>query len=288
MRCSAALCARQRIVIGFLRWLGYKARANFQGRLKMRVETSRDVLASTARHVVDAETLKAWVQGSVQAVLPHVAMLCGQSIAHSGGYAAIQAWSFDVPPTYRAKIAGAGGNARSPILTRLMRTGGPEFFDEDDERTDFDPIWRSNFRLAGWRNVLGLAYREGEGDQLLLTSAAFYNVSSTMEAQGRALQQMVMPHLHAALSRVYQARPSAASPAETRVPTLAPAERAIVDLLLQGKTNKEIGKQLGKSAETIKHRLSLLMRRLNVRNRTELAHLISWSETASHRQIAWQ
>ena len=247
----------------------------------MRTEASRDVLASTARRVIDAETLKAWVQGPLQAVLPHGAMLCGQSVPHSGGYAAIQAWSFGVPPAYRATIACAGGNARSPILTRLMRTGGPEFFDEDDERTDFDAVWRSNFRLAGWRNVLGLAHRAGEEDRLLFTSAAFYNVSSTLEAQSRALQQLVMPHLHAALSRVYQARLEEAPPRATPALALAPTERAIVELLLQGKTNKEIGRQLGKSAETVKHRLSLLMRRLHVRNRTELAQLISWSGAAS-------
>ncbi|MDR6537206.1 LuxR C-terminal-related transcriptional regulator [Variovorax soli] len=250
----------------------------------MRIKRSRDLLASSARSVVDAESLNEWVQGPVRAVLPHGAMLCGQSVPHSGGYAAIQAWSFGVPPAYRAKIACAGGNARSPILTRLMHIGGPVFFDEDDERTDFDATWRSNFRLAGWRNVLGLAHREGEGDQLLFTSAAFYNVSSRMEAHGRALQQMVMPHLHAALSRVYQAQTEVESPAATSEPTLAPAERAIVDLLLQGKTNKEIGKRLGRSAETIKHRLSLLMRRLDVRNRTELARLISRNEVGSSGQ----
>lgn len=249
----------------------------------MKTEMAKDLLQSTVRRVVDAETLTAWVQGPVRAVLPHAAMLCGQSVAHSGGYTAIQAWSFGVPPAYRAKIACVGGNARSPILTRLMRTGGPEFFDVDDERTDFDAAWRGNFRFAGWRNVLALAYCEGEGDQLLLTSAAFYNVNSGMDTQGRALQQVVMPHLHDALRRVYQvqARPDSLSSMATRTLTLAPTEQAIVDLLLRGKTNKEIARQLGKSAETVKHRLSLLMRRLEVRNRTELARLVSTNEMAS-------
>ncbi|GAA4333865.1 hypothetical protein GCM10023165_09280 [Variovorax defluvii] len=248
----------------------------------MKNESAGDLLASTARGVVDEEALKAWVQGPVRAVLPHGAMLCGQSVPHSGGYAAIQAWSFGVPAAYRAKIACAGGNARSPVLTRLMRTGGPVFFDEDDERPDFDANWRGNFRLAGWRNVLGLAYCSGEGDQLVFTSAAFYNVSSAMEAQGRTLQQMVMPHLHSALSRVHQLRSEESTSAATRLLTLAPGERAVVDLLLRGKTNKEIGKQLGRSSETVKQRLSLLMRRFDVRNRTELVRVISRSGDGGH------
>jgi DNA-binding NarL/FixJ family response regulator len=85
------------------------------------------------------------------------------------------------------------------------------------------------------------------------------------------------------LRRVYQvqARPDSLSSMATRTLTLAPTEQAIVHLLLRGKTNKEIARQLGKSAETVKHRLSLLMRRLEVRNRTELARLVSTNEMAS-------
>ena len=56
---------------------------------------------------------------------------------------------------------------------------------------------------------------------------------------------------------------------------LTPAERAIADLLLQGWTNKEIARQLGKSVETVKSQLKVLMRRSRARNRTELAHLVS-------------
>lgn len=74
-----------------------------------------------------------------------------------------------------------------------------------------------------------------------------------------------MPPLHAALSRIHSSSP-------LPVPVLTPAERAVVLLLLQGKTNKEIGKELGKSGETVKRQLGTLMKRARVRNRTELAH----------------
>lgn len=56
---------------------------------------------------------------------------------------------------------------------------------------------------------------------------------------------------------------------------LTPAERAIANLLVQGWTNKEIARQLGKSDETIKCQLRALMRRASARNRTELAHRVS-------------
>jgi DNA-binding CsgD family transcriptional regulator len=246
-----------------------------QGAKKMRTKTSKDVLSRGARNVVDAETLKAWIEGPVKRLLPHAAMLCGQSVPHAGGYAAIQKWSLGVPQAYEAAIACAGGNIRSPILARLMRSGGPEFFDSDrDGGPDVDAAWHAGFRLAGWRNLLGFAHREGDGDQTVLTWAAFYNVDAASAANARVLQEGLMPPLHAALSRIHSSSP-------LPVLVLTPAERAVVLLLLQGKTNKEIGKELGKSGETVKRQLGTLMKRARVRNRTELAHWISSSGAAA-------
>src|SRR5256885_863046 len=128
----------------------------------MTTNTSEDVLAGSACAVADAETLKRWVDGPLKAILPHEAVLCGQSIPHSGGYAAIQTWSFGLPAAYKAAVICEGGNVRSPILARLIQSGGPEFFDTElDKGADIDAPWRANFRLAGWRNLLGLAHVEG-------------------------------------------------------------------------------------------------------------------------------
>jgi len=139
----------------------------------MRTRTSRDVLAGAARLISDADSLKWWVEEMLNAVLPSAAVLCGQSIPHSGGYAAIQTWSFGLPPAYEAAIACVGGNVRNPILTRLIQSGGPEFFDvEQDQGADIDPLWRASLRRAGWCNLLGLSHLEGQGDGRVLTAAA--------------------------------------------------------------------------------------------------------------------
>ncbi|VTU32458.1 helix-turn-helix transcriptional regulator [Variovorax sp. PBL-E5] len=240
----------------------------------MKTETTEDVLAGSVRHVVDAESLKTWVDGPLQAVLPHRAMLCGQSVAHSGGYAAIQLWSFGVPSTYLAAIECAGGNLRSPIQTRLMRSGEPEYFAVDHVVPEIDGAWLASFRSTGWRNLLGLAHFEGEGQELLLTTAAFYDVKPVPESHRHFLQRKVMPHVHAALSGLRRGAAEAADWAAV-LKALTPAEHAITGWVLQGKTNKEIGRLLCKSAETVKRQLALLMRRVGVRNRTELAHLLS-------------
>ncbi|VTU22997.1 helix-turn-helix transcriptional regulator [Variovorax sp. RA8] len=243
----------------------------------MKTRTSEDVLTGAARFVSDGDSLEWWVEELLKAILPSAAVLCGQSIPHSGGYTSIQTWSFGLPPAYEAAIVCVGSNVRSPVLTRLIRSGGPEFFDvEEDRGVDADPFWRASFRRAGWYNVLGLSHVEGQGDGRVLTAAAFYNVGQEMVADRHALQQQVMPALHAALSRLYrceQAR-AIANPAAVPQLTFTPTERAVLDLLLRGMTNKEIGRHLGKSGETIKRQLAMLMNRVGVRNRVELAHRV--------------
>jgi DNA-binding CsgD family transcriptional regulator len=233
-------------------------------------------LASAARLISDADSLRWWVEELLSTVLPSAALLCGQSVPHSGGYSAIQTWSFGLPPAYEAAIACVGGNVRSPILTRLIQSGGPEFFDvEQDRGSDIDPLWRTTFRCAGWRNLLAFSHLEGEGNERVLTAAAFYDVGPEAVADRHGLQKRVMPAMHAALSSLYrceQANALSTSGAPLLAFTLA--ERAVLDLLLQGMTNKEIGRQLGKSGETIKRQLAVLMKRTGARNRVELTHRV--------------
>jgi DNA-binding NarL/FixJ family response regulator len=53
--------------------------------------------------------------------------------------------------------------------------------------------------------------------------------------------------------------------------SLTAREDQIVDLLLGGRTNKEIASDLGLTERTVKHYMTILMQKLNVRNRVEVA-----------------
>jgi len=235
-------------------------------------------LGNSVQAVHDVESFDAWVSGPLAVALPHRGLLCGQYIAHSGGYTAIQRHSVGLPMDYLASISCGDLNVRSPILSRLMRSGGPEFFDAQRDPDAVDPAWLAEFRRCGWVNILGMACSEGVGDEVLLTAAGFYNVAPEVEHLAALLQETVMPQLHAALKAVRRATLRMDACETSPVIRLAPVEDAIVALLRQGKSNKEIGKQLGKGAETVKHRLASLARRLNVKNRTELVHLMSRSQ----------
>lgn len=63
--------------------------------------------------------------------------------------------------------------------------------------------------------------------------------------------------------------------------SLTPQERNILELVSQGKTNKEIGQELFISEKTVRNNVSKILRKINVNNRTEAA--IYWSRQKSLR-----
>lgn len=238
-------------------------------------------LACSSRTVKDGEALKSWVNGPVQEVLPHHAAIFGQFVSHSGGYASLQRWSTGLPPCYLASVTRPGQNMRSPVFERLLKSQGkPYFFDVERDGEGVNREWLAQFKQAGWRNLLGMVYQEGEGDEAVMTAIGLYNVAPETESQMQYSQTLVMPHLHKALSQTYAAT-QAELQRETEahrttdmvasvLPKLTPSEEALLPLLADGKTTKEIAKILNKSDHTVKHQLAALMHKCQAKTRTEL------------------
>ena len=61
----------------------------------------------------------------------------------------------------------------------------------------------------------------------------------------------------------------------SNLPHLTPRERQILCILVQGRSNKEIGNTLDLSEKTIKHHLTNILQKLRVRNRVEAALIMS-------------
>ncbi len=71
-------------------------------------------------------------------------------------------------------------------------------------------------------------------------------------------------------TRVISALRAASAPAAVQVVKLNVREEQIITLLLLGRTNREIALKLGLSEKTVKHYMTLLMQKLNARNRLEV------------------
>jgi DNA-binding NarL/FixJ family response regulator len=88
-------------------------------------------------------------------------------------------------------------------------------------------------------------------------------------------QSFISPNLAAKL--LARSNPSSVgeSASTIRLPHLTPREKQILSILVQGRSNKEIGNKLELSEKTIKHHLTNILQKLRVRNRVEAALLVS-------------
>jgi DNA-binding NarL/FixJ family response regulator len=84
----------------------------------------------------------------------------------------------------------------------------------------------------------------------------------------------VTPHLAARLIASMETLATAGPPDEARI--LSKREAEIHALIRQGCCNKDIGRRLSLSEKTVKHYLTNMFRKLDVRNRTELALHSPW------------
>lgn len=71
----------------------------------------------------------------------------------------------------------------------------------------------------------------------------------------------------------FHGQPATATPAHKKLDTLTPRERDIIALLAEGASSKEIAKQLGLTAGTVRAHLHTIYGKLGVENRTQAAVL---------------
>lgn len=242
--------------------------------ISIRGVADAEILAEEAGRIMDIDGHKAWASGPLQKVLPHQALLAAQLTTHSGGYTTLKSWSNGVPKPYRIAISRPGHNVRSPIFERLLRTDrDPQFFDASEDGRSVNADWLRSFKLANWHNLLMLSHAEQHGEDTLLTVASFYNVRLEAASFAAQLQHAVMPPFHAAFVRINTVNEVSVNISAFST-QLTPAEQAIAALLARGQTNKQIATALCKSDQTIKTQLSVLMRKLNTKNRAETVAIL--------------
>ena len=105
-------------------------------------------------------------------------------------------------------------------------------------------------------------------------ASGFVSKGSTAEELGKALRSVAGGETYITQSFATQViaalRDASLRKRAAAAIKLSIREEQIVRLLLRGKTNKEIARQLAISEKTVKHYMTLLMQKLNARNRIEV------------------
>lgn len=190
-----------------------------------------------------------WAQGPLQALLPHEVLLCMQLDA--GGVPE------RVECLHRAVFDSAA-------LARLKDELAPALAATWRER----PVMVDDalLRAAGFDNALVHGCMPANG---AATVFALLGMPEHPDARHAYLLQLVLPYLHLGLLRTPgQGAAREAAPARA----LSERELAVLDGVRAGRTNDEVGRQLGISALTVKNHLQRVYRVLGVANR---AHAVA-------------
>jgi DNA-binding NarL/FixJ family response regulator len=95
-------------------------------------------------------------------------------------------------------------------------------------------------------------------------------------------ESYVTPGLAASLLTEWRGRPDGTTPSADPLSELTGRERQILELLATGSSNKEIAREIDLSEKTVKHYMTNILQKLQVRNRVEAALL---AQKVAHKQV---
>ncbi len=224
-------------------------------------------LVSSSRGVNCIEDYKAWVAGDVRAFFPFGMMIfaLGRQV---GGRIIVDAMAgVDYPDEFILRIAKTCDLSDRRVITRWIDTMAPQLIDADNAPSCLSGLELREFAEFGLRNIAAYGFIDIGG--LWGSYFSFSRIPGRLTAEHAASLELLVPYLHQTLLRLYRRRPRAFVTASHPADLLSPKERAVLGLVIQGRTNKEIAKQLARSELTIQNHVHKLLDKLNARNRAQ-------------------
>jgi DNA-binding NarL/FixJ family response regulator len=132
--------------------------------------------------------------------------------------------------------------------------------------------------MSGVEAIRAVVARHSDAKFVVLTTyEGDEDIHQALQAGARSYIVKGMPHeaLVDALRRVFEGGRFLPAPVSrtlySRIPNLElrPREREVLDLLVRGRSNKEIASELGITESTVKCHVSVILLRLNVTDRTQ-------------------
>lgn len=184
------------------------------------------------------------------------------------------------------QVVARGASAADAVASSQHHKPGIVILDLSISGNAYEAISKIVSECQGTKVVVftGLVGVENALRALEVGASGFVSKSSTVPELIRALHSVVGGETYITQSFATQVitalRDSSLRKRAAAAIKLSIREDQIVRLLLRGKTNKEIANQLSISEKTVKHYMTILMQKLNARNRIEVV-LAAQSLTAA-------
>ncbi len=236
--------------------------------------------------VKDILGLKRLVAGDIRDLFPHDMAVMGIGAIFRNRVA--QVINVDFPNGYISNIIKDARVTNSPLVRNFRSQLTPQFINLDDLNQPVPQDWLKAIRDYRISSVAG----HGQPD-LYYNSASYFCFGrrhSPMEMQETELLRVLIPHLHATLTKILlgnvagpvsehalsssnnngdESVEESLGNGESSGNELSQRELEILNWVCVGKTNYEIGVILGISKFTVKNHIQSILGKLSVYNRTQ-------------------
>lgn len=140
--------------------------------------------------------------------------------------------------------------------------------------TGFDGMMSLRIRFPRIPILVCSGLEEGRivREALRLGAAGFVPKSATRATYMEALDSIMRGSIYVPdLAQVHEPEASETADASARIAALTPAQMNVLSMIKRGKLNKQIAFELGIGDSMVKAHVSEIMRKLGVRNRTQVA-----------------
>lgn len=208
----------------------------------------------------------AWTQGPLQALLPHEILICGKSEGEGG---MLRLRYFTATRYFRPEHFEAACNSRGGLIMRVVNhwrsTRRPCLMPTPPRGAPCDPEWQAVLERLEMRNMA--AHGHLAPDATVQAWFGFCRVADLGPRTGKLLE-LLLPAMAATYARVSWR----AGAGEKRLGRLLTRrEIQVLELVRDGRSNREIADCLGLSTMTAKNHVQNIRHKLKARTRGQAA-----------------
>jgi transcriptional regulator EpsA len=223
--------------------------------------------SESAIHVRKLRQFFLWTQGQLQGLLPHQLMVCIQ-FGDNDEVLNIECLDNQVRDAELTKQLCHRENGLAIRLARYCRSSSflPCMIEHGANDAEHPlSLFHTEVTQHGLRNAVA------HGTEQLRGGATFFALFSLVDAatpRHAFFLELLLPHLHLAFQRAMAANDGPSTSHDTMHPLTA-RELDILNWVMKGKSNYEIGAIVNLSPLTVKNHLQNIYKKLNVHNRVQ-------------------
>ena len=223
-------------------------------------------LAVAATEIACIAEFEAWCRTEIRRLLPFGTLLCAAGRILSGVVAIESLHPVDHPVGYLAQIQKQFPLKDRRVIETWLATRRPQIVPANRVDADLSNIERTELRSFDLRNIV--AHGVIAPDGLQATYFSFSRLPEPFPSDIEFRLKLIVPSMHQAFYNVQAAELGRRTDQQKGL-GLTPRDLRVLQALMLGLTNAEIGIVVHRSPNTVKHQIATVMRKFGASNRAE-------------------